>query len=226
MTAEVSRSLLMSAAHAVGFPAITLGALSIEGETAWREAARRAVSAERVQLVAALLPALMVATEGGRERLAAWGGGEHRRDVEGDLCTYGDTLIAADVRAAVALLPAPVRQCALTEIAFLGVGRESKAWTLAATFCTERGARLPRVVVLGPEAGVFLVLHEIAHVWLARPSCEAVAITTAGEEGLVAHASVEGWAHRIHEEQETGDVLADALAFAWLYAVPDARRPA
>ena len=108
---------------------------------------------------------------------------------------YGDVAALEIVRAALALAPAPVRCAAFEDVAFLGVGRESVAWTGSSLRVDRHGRTLPREVVIGPDATLKTILHELAHVWFASPRSDSPmpAISAQDEATLIAMATREGW---------------------------------
>jgi hypothetical protein len=139
MRTEVTGELLVAVAGDVGFPPTRLGSLMLSDEGAWRYAIARATPAERMNLIVALGPELLAATEGGRRRIAAqqetriadqtrWPG---TRDVDGEPSFYGDPELLGTVKAALALVPPMVRYAVQAEVAFLSVGVSSTAWCQA-----------------------------------------------------------------------------------------------
>jgi len=196
----------------------------------WRDQAARATAAvERSTLLAQLRRQLLVATRYGRDRLRAWlDGARHERmaadEIREHLSCYGETDVVALVIEALALVPPAVCSAALREVAFLSVGRRTRAWTSAADFVGRiDGQRKAHVVVLGPEANVHTVLRELGHVWHASPADPRFPpLATQGKELLLEVAAADGCREVFDAANAREETRAEACALSW--AVSE-RRP-
>lgn len=222
---ELTRDLLTAAAEVCGWPRVELGSFAV-GAGGWRDAVTRATPGERLGLLQALGPFLLCSTEGGAARLEAWHRRldmpvEARQGREDEPLLFGDIEALPAIRAALALMPDAVRHSVLMEVAFLAVGRSSKAWTGSASLADRDGVARPRLVVVGPKADMGTLLHESAHVFLsAPPGPETFHITAQGEASLFALATAQGWRVRASGYVDRGEILADALAVLWLFSKP------
>jgi hypothetical protein len=129
---------------------------------------------------------------------------------------YGDLSFLPRVVSAVRVLPEAVRWMVVTNTAFLTVGHDSVAWTSSGVLVDRDGRLRDRLIVLGPDAGIDIVVHELAHVWHAPFEGYHQAICAQGEAGLRALARAQGWAHRIDAHEARSERLADGCATAWL----------
>jgi hypothetical protein len=213
---EITRGLLAAVGLALDFPAVAVGGVTVADRGAWEYALANSTPVERERMLAALEPALLEATPGGRERLATTCCG----DADEEPYFVGDPELLAIVRTALAFVPPTVSYPLIREVAFLGVGVSSRAWTAVARHVDAVGRRKGRIIALGPRADMATTLHELADAHLAGPPSEdALCITAQGEAGLSALAESEGWRERIDCHVARGEVLADALALVWLYSI-------
>lgn len=198
---------------------------------AWLELAARATAVlERRFLLAQLARRLLVATPHGRARLRAWLDQQRAapttpppawllpRWIGERVLVYGDHSMVEAVVTALVLVPAPVRAHALAEVAFEGVGADSRGWYGSSTLVDRDGYVRPGSVRLSgadrhmPDL-VRTVVHEVAHAWLLPPPIACV--TVQGEVGLAVVARADGWwatgeAHVARHER-----LAEACALVW-----------
>jgi hypothetical protein len=233
MTEAPARDLLARLAEDCRWPAVTIGRLVVWGEAGWRDAVARATPPERGQLVAQLGRQLLVASAGGRARLRRWLDDRPPPAPSMPTCLlpqwlrervlfYGDGCMLGAVIEALILVPAPVRAAVLTEVAFLAVGAETRAWTGSAALVRPDGRRPTRLVMLSgadrhaPDL-VRTVLHECGHAWSAPLPREGEALATVHGEGcLLALARRDGWADRADGIIDAGERLAEGLALAWI----------
>jgi hypothetical protein len=218
----LGRSRFAALVEDLEWPTIVLGQVVVCGRPSWRRVLARATPPERLTALKAL--PLLQATAYGRRRFATWQGvnrlpalaaGRLEASLRERVAFYGDSALLPVVVAALALAPAPVRESALAEVAFVAVGVDSVAWTGAAAFGDRDGRRKLRVVVLGPNADVRIVLHELGHTWNAPVDDGHVAVTAGGEAAVLELARVEGWSDRVELLSAKSERLADACAQAW-----------
>jgi hypothetical protein len=219
----------------LGFPPTTFQGLYIAGAGGWDRilAPGGATPTERGRLLCSLADVLLKATAEGQMRLESWctagrPGAPARESewIERHLRIYGELSFLPRVIAALSVLPEAVRWIVVTGTAFLTVGHESIAWTSSAVLVDQDGRLRDRVIVLGPDADVDIVVHEIAHVWHAPFQGAHQAICAQGEAGIRALARAQGWAHRIDTHEAQSERLADGCATAWLLAARDGRERA
>jgi hypothetical protein len=116
-------------------------------------------------------------------------------------------------------MPPIVRYAVLREAAFVGVGSSSIAFSSSARFVDITGRARPQMIVMSPETDELNLLHEGAHIFTGRvPNEHSQAVTAIGERDLRAVARAEGCEPRINSHVYIDEVLADALALAWLYS--------
>jgi hypothetical protein len=211
------------------FPPIEFAGRLVRGPVAWGAVLAIATPGERRQLLARLQRRLLVATVHGRRRLRAWLSesrplppslrpAELRSWLRERVSFYGDTPLLDVVVAALEVAPEPVREAAIAEVAFLGVGVESRAWIISSMFVDYEDRRKSQVVVLGPTVGVRTVLHELGHAWHARQckpgSAATPAITALAERAL----RLEPGCAALSALELVEERRAEACALAWLSA--------
>jgi len=223
MRSSVESRLVRSAARVCGWPALTVGAVTLLDLGAWEYAIDGSTPGDRVNMIVALGPHLLATTEGGKCRLA--GQRTHAaRDFDEGPYVLGDRETLLLVRTALALVPPVVRYAAIREVAFLSVGTAC-AWTSSAAFIDATGLRKTTVVCLGPEASVLLVLHEIAHAFCRpMPTEDSQAITAQGEEGFREYMVAAGAGDLIERFERKAEAVADGLALSWWYSQPEVER--
>lgn len=219
MRTDVTRELLLGLGRELTWPAVQLGAFTIApgDPKAWGGAVMRSTPADRVAWLLQLHAELLSSTEGAVCRLAS--APEDFADVEP--LVLGDLEALPIVTAAVALLPPQVRSHVVRETAFACVGYSSVAWSASAQLVGVGGTRKTGMIMLGPEADVPSVLHEIAHRWTSPiPTEVSQCISVAGELGLRRLAEAEGWDDQFENHFDRAELVADALALCWLYSTP------
>jgi hypothetical protein len=223
---DVARDVLLAAAADVGWPLVDVDHAAIQGESTWRAAPF--TPRQRVTALARLAPALLKLGEG-QERLAEWQvlNGERqapetrtviRRTLRDRLAFFGDSSVLDVVSEALAIAPAPVRDFVRTEVAFVAVGWDTRAWTSGAVLRGPDGRRRARMVVLSgadrhPASLTHVTLHEVAHQW-SDPVAHWTKLTT-GLENVSALAREEGWYEHARERNADVERQADTLALAW-----------
>jgi hypothetical protein len=183
---------------------------------------------ERREILLGLGDTLLTSTPQGRARLERWAlrgerprfdRDELREFVRGRALCFGDAFALPIVVEALCLAPEPVREAAISEVAFLSVGIESTAWTGSGFFAAGEGQRPHRVIVLGPAADVRCALHEVAHVFLSAPlerSCtDHPGISVQGEQGFMAFLSERGERGQLEGFLAYHERLADAASELW-----------
>jgi hypothetical protein len=220
---EVTRRLVLAAARVCRWPPVRLATVELSDRGAWEHAADRATPAERVQLIVALEPHLLRATEGGQARLA--GQRHHPPDVDDEAYVVGDAAALPLVRAALALLPEPPRSILRREVAFLAVGVTSAGWCCSARFVDAAGNVKQTVINVGPAMSIELLLHELGHAWTRPLNCDlSVAVSVQGEEAFRAYMRREPeTSAQMARSDRDAEVVANALALSWLYSEPQAR---
>jgi hypothetical protein len=194
---------LLALGRDLGWPALTLGGLAIDGEAGWRGALTRAVPGERRQLLAALEPALLSSTDIGKLRLQHWIATQHatpatpmsREQLDewilDKLFLIGDKTLLGPIVSGLAHVPPCVRAVALAEVCWVAVGRHELGWTAAGQFADRDGVRRFTIAVSGAgsdESVERIVAHEAAHVWhLPIPDPDKCVRNVVGLERLLAH---------------------------------------
>jgi hypothetical protein len=225
---------LLALAGDCGFPAVSVGRAVVRGETGWARALHGcppAIPRERAVLLRGLEKPPLVSTPGGRARLRAWIAAQKTAPstplpswlaatwIREKVSFYGDASMLPGVVAALSRVPAPVRDAALAEVAFLAVGADTCGWMGSSTLLDRDGARRPRIIVLSGHdlADVErITLHEIAHAWAAALPHEGSMLTTAqAEERVFALARREGWIARAEAHVQRDERLAVALEKIW-----------
>ena len=203
---------------------------------AWRALAARAhATVERRWLVARIARPLLVAPPAARARLRRWLDQERgtptppmpplrlRRVIRERLLYYGDDRMLGPVVEALMIVPPCVREAALAESTFLGVGANTRGWTGASRLVDRDDETRPRLVVLsGTDRHLadltHTTLHELGHCWLLPPPFALAtsegyaavrAVVAESAPGVVTQAD----AHAARDER-----LADACMWAWLCA--------
>jgi hypothetical protein len=204
----------------------------VRGRAAWTRAflgCPPATPRECAVLLRGLETPLLVSTPGGRERLRRWIAEQKTAPSSALPCWlaakwirekvsfYGDgSMLPAVVAARV---PAPVRDAALAEVAFLGVGAETCGWAGSSNLLDRDGERRPRLIVLSGHdlADVErITLHEVAHAWLAALPHEGSMLATAqAEERVFALARREGWIDHAEAHVQRDERLAVGLEKIW-----------
>jgi hypothetical protein len=241
---EVDRAMLRAAAADCGWPRVEFNdQLAIVGETSWSAAVEHSVPRERRTLLGRLAPCLM-RLDAGSARLAGWeathplGTLPHaqtpaalRRRLRYTVAVFGDAALLDVIVAGLLLLPVPVQDMVIREIAILAVGIRCEAWTAAADLVGPDGARRPTVIVLPAferdDAAAIQgrLLHEISHVWRSAPAVPGVDVTplAVGREALLAVAAEEQWPALAQLPEN--ERRAEALALGWLCAAETSGPP-
>lgn len=138
---------------------------------------------------------------------------EHAREYV--LC-YGDQGLWSVVLDALDRVPGVVLDHVIANVAFIMVGRDARAWTSSARLLDREGQGRDRVIVLGPDADVEVVLHEISHTLRACLDPHVSAIPCVGEIGLHEHLARVGLQPWAADETAAEEARADADASRWL----------
>ena len=118
---------------------------------------------------------------------------------------------------ALLLVPECVRHHVLTNVVFVTVGKNSRAWT-SSSVLEDRDGHKPRLIVLGPNVDEETVVHESFHVWHAPlPFAGVAAVSALGEVALYQSAVREGWHARVDEHEQQQERLARGAAIAWTW---------
>jgi hypothetical protein len=133
---------------------------------------------------------------------------------------FGDSSMLPAVARGLARLPAAVRQAAMEECAWLGVGAESSGWTGSSNLLDQDGERRERLVVLSGAAEPHEIercaVHEAGHVWVsALPHAHSALISARGERRLYSMARADGWLSRAEGHVARDERLASALEWIW-----------
>src|SRR2546427_70 len=123
-----------------------------------------------------------------------------RRRLRRELAYFGDLSMLDPVVDGFLRLPPIVRIGLLGELAALGVGWDSQAWTSAADLIGPDGQRRARMILIcGAEGDAGAVrrrtVHECAHAWRSEPCRPGINVTplAIGEEGVLALAHEQDW---------------------------------
>jgi hypothetical protein len=215
-------------AEAAAWPRVEIGAMTLEGEGAWREAIGRAALPHRRQLREALgapwATAPLVATAAARGRLRDWYNAGRPVPTAHDLVSrlryLGDARIRDVALRALQRVPPPAVSFLLDNVMFCGVGWSAGGWTIQTTMA----AGGPCVVVLLSGAGrdeaalSNLILHELSHAWLIPSPASPLRpdeMFNANAASLMAAArSPEQMATWLRIE-DVAERQADALAATW-----------
>jgi hypothetical protein len=213
----------------LNYPTVTLGVLRVDGRQMWEAIGDRLTPGERRQLLR--MPAfrrrLLVATAGARSRVRHWlntetpipaqSSAERRAWIHERVWLYGDEDFLPIITQAVVHFPDVVLAALLPAVAFIGVGRNSRAWFVGGSFIHRNGHRLRHTIVLGPATNEDTVRHECGHAFCAvlPTETDTPALSVLGEQGVLQLAADEGWSHRIDEHQQREERLAWGFAYAW-----------
>ena len=223
MTAAPSHAMLLALGEDLAWPSVKVGSLTIVGLEDWRAAAAAATPPERQLCLEGLAEPLLTCTPHARARLEAWRLSPIRLPateewIRENILFYGDATMLDPVLTAFLCMPEPVREYVLGECAFLGVGRDTYAWTGSSNFVDQNGNHRPRIIVLSGAdrhaAGlVRAALHEASHVW-TTPTPSAL-VTCKGEEGFRTYMDQEGLTKRLDSSIAFDERIACALAALW-----------
>ena len=216
----------MNAARGCGWPPLSVpGVGTLLDDGAWQFAIDGSTPGDRVNMIVALGPHLLSASDGGRLRVASQR--ERASEADVDPLVVGDLEAVPVVKAALALVPTAVMYALIRDVAFLAGGLSSRAWTSPARFIDAAGRQKYLVINLPYPWDVPLLLHELAHAWCYGPDHElSQAIGAEGEAAFRALAAADGWAPSLEKAVNSAETLADALALSWLYSRPAEVLPA
>jgi hypothetical protein len=206
----------------LNFPDVTFGRVPLATREAWEEILPRLAPVERRRLLAAAPTqhALLVATPGGQERLAAWqdDGSTLPPMADAELAYYGDDEHLPIVLRALARAPACVRAYVIHDVAILGTGISTRGWTSRATFVDRKGRGRRRLINLSANTDERLVLHEAAHTWHSTTAPDKPTPTAEDEREFVEFATRAGLAGHLEDWRADDELLAESCALAWIAA--------
>lgn len=223
------RTAILATAEAAGWPRVSIGTLTLEGETSWRKALGRWPSPGEAKILLEGLGAPWVtedllATPAARGRLKRWFEAGGITPTPDDLVRRLRYLGDGELRSIVLMalhehVPPPVVAFLLDHGLFVGVGWSARGWCCRVALPTE-----PVAVIMVSGASrdwraiLDTCLHENAHAWLIpapQTPLRTEAVFNESAFALLAAAADPDLMRDVLRDEARVERQADALARQW-----------